>query len=184
MTAPAKRVETAPTGVEASLLAHAAERARMLGVEAPPDDREVRGVIRNFVIEIEREAIDARRAMLECACVEVLLSDRPAAELSRAERALRGLDPLDVIELRALAGAEEAALPSTIDPIDRVYFNGVARRRALDASPSRDALELGGFVGVDRTLGGRYGHPAIVTPRGDAVLAVLAAWGLDEGSAS
>ncbi len=173
-----KKNDTVTSADESTILERAVARAKELGVEARLEtrllDREVRGVLRNFLSEIDREAIDVRREMLIAAAVEMLVMDKPAAECARSERALRTVDTSDLRELRKIATTVATGL--ALGTWGTTYANGIARRRTLEASPNRDVLEVLGFVRLDASGGTHVELPLVVTPRGELVLSLVSAW--------
>ncbi|MFI5300399.1 MAG: hypothetical protein ACHREM_20110 [Polyangiales bacterium] len=153
-------------GIAARLLAHL-------------DDGERIRVVRLFAEEAAREPSDARRAMLEEAAVESLLSDRAAAQLARVERTIRELDPDDARALRLIEGTRAMGIArSNAIEADLPYVDGVSRRRPFESSPSREALELSGVVklGDESYRGASFGLPVLITSRGALVLELLRAW--------
>ncbi|MFI5298931.1 MAG: hypothetical protein ACHREM_12615 [Polyangiales bacterium] len=166
--------------IEAAIIVRATARAKETGVEARLADRladrELRGVLRNFATEAQREAIDLRRSFLEAAAVCALLVDHPADVVSRAERAIRGIDPADVRALRQIAQAIATPVARSTDP-DLRRVDGVAKRRVWESSPSGDALELLGFVRLDHSSvsSGREAF-LCVTARGELLIEILRDW--------
>ena len=166
---------------EIAILERAATRATQIDAEtryaARLEDRELRGVLRNLVIEIDHEPIDERRAMLEFAAVESMLIDRSAIDAARAARVLRELDPADARLLVRISNTSATGIALAHASGDLKYAHGIAKKRVLEASTNREAIELIGLVKFDESYAGRgYELPLGVTRRGELVIEVLGAW--------
>lgn len=176
--------ESAPRAAEAverEILLLAWERAKARDIEpvflAALGDGDLSRVRRTFVREAVHELGD-RHGMLVSAAAEGSLGTRPAAEVATVARLLRDLDAGDCRELRRIAETKAdqhmlLAFQRYADAV--VYANGVARREAWEASPSRDLLEIG-LLKVDGTYRGAEGFPLFISARGEIVLALLRAW--------
>jgi hypothetical protein len=128
---------------------------------------EFQRVFNNYAFEAEREAIDERRRMLQfafCGSVDPCLT---LAEIARTERAIRELDPPDVLQL------------------SNVSFRGdhgdAARDRweMLRGSPCADALVGAGCIRISTVEGGAgegARQEASLTKIGRNVLVVLRAY--------
>lgn len=127
------------------------------------EDREFAAVWRNLGYEASREAIDQRRRMLAYAAAGTLATGHSIAQVSRIERALRQLDPDDILWLDEIDRAEFPECPVAAK---------LARGMTWDGCPSRDALLLAGCV---RELN-VWGTGVDVSTIGRGVLSVMEAF--------
>jgi hypothetical protein len=131
-------------------------RARVAELES----RGGRTLLDNCAIEAQREPIDERRRMLAYAAAGGGPTCLSVAQLSRAERTIRELDPTDVLVLADLGSGGGDARGAT----------AVVRSRWPS---SYSTLRSAGCVArPDETWDGM--HQLAVTPAGAAVLEVLA----------
>lgn len=127
------------------------------------EHHEFAAVWRNLGYEATREAIDQRRRMLAYAAAGSLAGGESIAQVSRIERALRQLDPDDILWLDEIEHAEFPDCPVAAK---------LARGMTWDGCPSRDALLLAGCV---RELN-VWGTGVDVSTIGRGVLAIMEAF--------
>jgi hypothetical protein len=146
-------------------------------------------ILENYEFEAHREAIDERRRMLAFASAGSLNVELSLGEIARVERAIRELDPADVLLLARLRAIEDPPKPRIPEGLSHAPTEilgpwqkscaevAEARQKAaLAQSGSGDALRSAGctqLAPMRNTWGATFPTGLVVTTMGDWVLRVL-----------
>jgi hypothetical protein len=139
-------------------------------------DEQHQRVVRNIELEAFRESMDERTKMLayaEAGCIDTSLT---IAQKARAERAMRELDPDEIIGLYAMARTVGTEYDSegrmTYDSVDEVRHEVWRRLENADALVAAGVARVSMLQGVPK-VGMPTPHGAFVTRVGEHVLRIM-----------